>query len=342
LEGLLMESVATPEAGTARLLEDVVTQVYRYVAEKGATCAIHSIAGDLALTVPDARAAIEVLVEHRLLREGSTASQFTAVDPTIAAASLISPMEREIYVRREQIARIQARMDALRHDYVQVRPPASVSPLVEHVTGAEEVAGYLKVAADDCREEVLVLRPGAQGSAEMEDFLQLSPVLAARGVRLRLICEHRSRADFATRTKVRNLVDSGVTVCTVSHVPREAVVLDRSLAIMLRSVDGNLVASGVRSEYVAQFLADMFGYLWDAATPVESFEAGYSEVADDLQLAIVNLMAKGFTDEVLARKLGMSVRTCRRHIGAVMRDLNAASRFQAGVRAAAQNLIDRS
>jgi DNA-binding NarL/FixJ family response regulator len=38
----------------------------------------------------------------------------------------------------------------------------------------------------------------------------------------------------------------------------------------------------------------------------------------------------------------MSTRTCRRHIGAVMRDLNAASRFQAGVRAASENMIDRS
>jgi DNA-binding CsgD family transcriptional regulator len=268
--------------------------------------------------------------------------QFVAVDPDIAAASLISPMEREIYVRREQIARIQARVEVLRHDYATTRPAASALPAVEHITGATEVGGYLKVAADACREEVVVLRPGARGSGEMEDLLALSPVLTARGISLRLICEHRSRADFSTRTKIKNLVDAGAKVCTISHVPRAAVVFDRSLAVLLSSADGNPAASGVRSGHVVQFFADMFGYLWDEATPVESFESGYSEVADDLQLAIVNLMAKGFTDEVLARKLGMSVRTCRRHIGAVMRDLNAASRFQAGVRAATHNLIDRS
>lgn len=63
-------------------------------------------------------------------------------------------------------------------------------------------------------------------------------------------------------------------------------------------------------------------------------------MAEDLQLAIAGLMAKGFTDEVLARKLGMSVRTCRRHIAALMRDLDAVSRFQAGVRAASHRLLD--
>jgi DNA-binding NarL/FixJ family response regulator len=51
-------------------------------------------------------------------------------------------------------------------------------------------------------------------------------------------------------------------------------------------------------------------------------------------------MAQGFTDEAVARKLGMSVRTCRRHIAALMGSLDAVSRFQAGVRAANTTLIE--
>jgi DNA-binding NarL/FixJ family response regulator len=51
-------------------------------------------------------------------------------------------------------------------------------------------------------------------------------------------------------------------------------------------------------------------------------------------------MAKGYTDEVLARKLGMSVRTCRRHIASLMRRLDAVSRFQAGVRAGRRQLVE--
>jgi DNA-binding NarL/FixJ family response regulator len=63
-------------------------------------------------------------------------------------------------------------------------------------------------------------------------------------------------------------------------------------------------------------------------------------VAGDLQQTIAAMMARGFTDEVLARKLGMSLRTCRRHIAALMQDLDAVSRFQAGVRASRASLVD--
>ena len=55
---------------------------------------------------------------------------------------------------------------------------------------------------------------------------------------------------------------------------------------------------------------------------------------------IAKLMAQGFTDEAVARKLGMSVRTCRRHIAALMGSIDAVSRFQAGVRAANTTLIE--
>ena len=205
-----------------------------------------------------------------------------------------------------------------------------------------EVAGYLKLAGDACEQEVVALRSSRQDAEELEDFLRICPSLVERGITVRVICEHRSRADFTARMKIKNLVDQGAQIRTVSHVPRAAIVVDRSLAVLLGLTDGDATASGVHNGHVVQFLLDMFGHLWDAATPVESFESGYAEVADDLQLAIVSLMAKGFTDEVLARKLGMSVRTCRRHIGVMMRDLGAASRFQAGVLAAGRHLLDRA
>ncbi len=338
-----MESVISLDFSPAQVFDDVVASVYRYAVGKGAISAVHSVAADLLLGIPVVEAAIEHLIEYRLLRQETQAEgRLVPVDPEIAAASLVSPMEREIYQRREQIARIQERIDALRRDYAQASPPASKFAPVEHVTGSLEVAGYLKLAGDACQREVVALRSGRRDAGELEDFLRICANLTERGITVRVVCEHRSRADFTARMKIKNLMDEGAQIRTVSHVPRAAVIFDRSQAVLLGCSDGNATASGVRNGHVVQFLLDMFGHLWDAATPVQSFESGYAEVADDLQLAIVRLMAKGFTDEVLARKLGMSVRTCRRHIGAMMRDLDAASRFQAGVRAASQHLLDRA
>lgn len=47
---------------------------------------------------------------------------------------------------------------------------------------------------------------------------------------------------------------------------------------------------------------------------------------------VIDQLARGHKDEVAARSMGMSVRTYRRHIAELMRDLNAQSRFQIGAR----------
>jgi DNA-binding CsgD family transcriptional regulator len=298
------------------------------------------VAADLGLGIRDVEVAIEHLIEYRLLRaEKHAEHRLLPVDPEIAAASLVSPMEREIYQRREQIAQIQERIDPLRKDYTDRRTSASGSASISSVVGSTEVAGYLKLAGDACGEEVMVLRSGRKDAGNLDDFLRVRPALAVRGITVRVICEHRSRADFTTRMKIKHLMDDGAQVRTVGHVPRAAVVFDQSSAIMLDFADGETSAYGIREGHVIQFLLDVFSHLWDAATPVTSFESGYAEVADDLRLTIAGLMAQGFTDEVLARKLGMSVRTCRRHIAAMMHDLDAVSRFQAGARAASRSLV---
>jgi DNA-binding CsgD family transcriptional regulator len=337
-----MEPVFSATINPAQGLEDRVASVYRYAVGKGAINALRTVADDLVLGVPDVTAAVRQLLSYRLLREENhPQGRLVPVDPEIAAASLVSSMEREIYQRREQIAQIQERSDALRQDYVRSGPAPTPLSSVEHVAGPMEVGGFLKLAADACDQEVVVLRSGRPDASALENFLRITPRLIERGVTVQVLCEHRSRADFTARMKIKNLIDDGAQVRTVSQVPRAAVIFDRSLAILLGFCDGEVMASRVRSGHVVQFLLDMTNHLWDAATGVDSFESGYAEVADDLQLTMVSLMARGYTDEILARKLGMSVRTCRRHIATMMHELNAVSRFQAGVRASGRLLGDR-
>ena len=52
------------------------------------------------------------------------------------------------------------------------------------------------------------------------------------------------------------------------------------------------------------------------------------------------LLADGHKDEVVARRLGCSVRTARRHVSSLMELLDSSSRFQAGARAAQAGLLD--
>jgi len=47
-----------------------------------------------------------------------------------------------------------------------------------------------------------------------------------------------------------------------------------------------------------------------------------------LHFKILTMLAGGAKDETVARSLGLSVRTCRRHIAEILTRLNATSRFQ--------------
>jgi len=300
-------------------------------------------------------------VESRLLRAEEAGRRFVPVDPQIAAAMLVSSVEREIYQRRELIDLVRDRLDTFRPEYGTgpidtaanalaggtngtngvhgtngangTGAAAAGVPSMDYLAESMEVRGLLKVAGDACRQEVLVLQSSMDDAEEFEEASRVYLPLLARGIQVRVICQHRSRADFTARMRMKRWTEAGASVRTVSHIPRAAAVFDRSLAVIF-GLSGGAGAARVHNRGVVQFLLDLFNHLWDAATPLEGVETGYANVADDLQQAIAGLMAKGYTDEVVARKLGMSVRTCRRHIAALMRDLDAISRFQAGVQAA--------
>lgn len=61
---------------------------------------------------------------------------------------------------------------------------------------------------------------------------------------------------------------------------------------------------------------------------------------DDTDRAVLNALNLGLIDEAAARRLGMSLRTYRRHIADLMTVLGVRSRFQIGVRAARLGLLD--
>ncbi|MFI6298510.1 hypothetical protein ACIBEJ_43445 [Nonomuraea sp. NPDC050790] len=322
--------------GRAPVEGDHVAAVYRYAARKGAIEAVEVAAADLGIGIHEMREAVDQLVGSRLLRPGDGRGQrFLPVDPEVAAASLVSFVEREIYQRRELIDQIRERIDVFRQDYAGDGPTPGGS--IDYLVGSMEVRGFLKMAGDACRDEVLVLQSsGIDGDELAQTYL----TLLGRGISVRIICQHRNRADLATRMKMKRLTEAGATVYTVSHIPRSAIVFDRSLVVLFGVSDGEANVARVHNQGVAQFFLDLFNHLWETATPLEGIEAGYADVADDLQQSIAALMAKGYTDEVVARKLGMSVRSCRRHIATLMRDLDATSRFQAGVQAARKFLAN--
>jgi DNA-binding CsgD family transcriptional regulator/biotin operon repressor len=337
-----MQPVTVLRPQVPMLDEDRIAQVYRYVVgHQGRIDSAERMAEELRMSRHEVHAAIEDLVESRLLRSRVVGSGFELVDPEVAAAALISPMEREIHQRRERIAQIRQRIDNFRRDYVDSARSTSGSQ-VDQVVGATEVRGLVKLAADACRQEALVLQPCKFDDEGLDDLFGVCQGLLERGVTVRIACLHRGRAVLTSRMRLKSLIEAGAVVRTVSQLPRAAVVFDRSLAVLFGCADEPAVASRLQDPEVVRFLLAMFDHVWDGAIALDGFESGYADVADDLIQRIAGLMAQGHTDEAIARKLDMSVRTTRRHIATLMRDVDAVSRFQAGVQAARRNLVHTS
>ncbi|TCK22303.1 helix-turn-helix transcriptional regulator [Pseudonocardia endophytica] len=328
--------------GGSPVLDEPATAVYRHATGRGVIDSMDAVARDLGTDTAEVCEAVERLVDNRLLRaeQNGADQQFVPVDPKIAAALLVSPMEQEIYQRKELIAQVNEWSEALSDDFDQAAGRDLPWSAAQPVIGELEVRGYLRTVADSCRDEVLVMHSGSEDADTLDDFASVCLDLLERGITVQILCRHRNRADMVARTTMKRLLEAGAIVRTACRVPREAVVFDRSQAVLLGTgSDEDPTAARVAEQELVEFLLDMFEHLWDLALPLTRVDCGYSDVTGDLHRTIASLMAKGITDEVVARRLGISVRTCRRHIAELMSTLGAVSRFQAGLYAANQGLL---
>jgi DNA-binding CsgD family transcriptional regulator len=143
-------------------------------------------------------------------------------------------------------------------------------------------------------------------------------------------------SDVVQRPELMALVQHGVelgdNVRLCASPPSRMAILGDSTAV-IPSVWGAPPASRVviHSPPVASALRALFEELWNRSVPFHEDKA--SDIADDSK-EILRMLAAGLKDEAMARRLGLSLRTVRRRVADLMTELNASTRFVAGVEAA--------
>lgn len=130
----------------------------------------------------------------------------------------------------------------------------------------------------------------------------------------------------------------------VTHSPlQEMLLVDRQVAMVISQL-GPAVRQTliVRSPAILKALHGLFTSSWGSASPISPIDRAGDPRQDETTRQILASLRDGYKDDVAARELGMSVRTYRRHVADIMREVNATSRFQAGVRAAELRLLPAS
>ncbi|MEU8180106.1 LuxR C-terminal-related transcriptional regulator [Micromonospora sp. NPDC049044] len=313
--------------------------VYSYTVRQGGIAADEQdqVGAELELSPTLLARALADLLTLRLLREDREGGRvrYVPVSPEVAAASLIAPIGDEIHRRRAEISRIRAQLDEFRPQYDRLRTGAAAGGGIVALHDANEMAGHLHLALQRCRRDILGFRP--EGWLGLDRAIEL----ARQGVSVRLLLSHVRRSDLRVRAQLKDLVAGGGEIRTTGPLPQQLIVFDDEVAFLLHDESpAGPIGVVIRHADTVRLLRDLAEPTWDAAQAYSPVGIGYHDAADSMQQSIVELLANGFTDEAIARRLGISVRTCRRHIAGMLADLDAVSRFQAGVMATAAGMID--
>lgn len=259
---------------------------------------------------------------------------FVARSPHAAADSLLAEKERELDRQRRDITARREELAALTADYLEARRMRSTSDDVELLEGVETVRAMLTDLATLSRHSVdSMVTGGAQSDAAIEAALPLDRELLERGVALRSLFAGPAMAHSPTARYLRAIEGAGARVRLNPLLPTRMLIYDRESAVI--PLDPNDTTRGavlIRSGAILNLLTHLFDLYWRQARPLAA-APGEGDELTSLESTVLRLMAAGNLDEVIARHIGVSVRTTRRIVSDLTNRLGATSRFQAGVEA---------
>ncbi|WP_367042241.1 TrmB family transcriptional regulator sugar-binding domain-containing protein [Streptomyces sp. Je 1-332] len=175
-----------------------------------------------------------------------------------------------------------------------------------------------------------------------EETLQLIGHLgraAARGVQVELLGRIGLVEDRALAEHLEKYAP-GVEARLVT-APLQEMVLADGVSGVVWSRNGISVREAVviHASAVLRNLRTLFSVSWSSSAALSDYRGLSDRSRSALARRILLALNSGRTDEVAARELGMSVRTYRRNVAEITRELGANSRFQAGARAVELGLL---
>ncbi|MFB6559951.1 MULTISPECIES: DNA-binding response regulator [unclassified Streptomyces] len=159
-----------------------------------------------------------------------------------------------------------------------------------------------------------------------------------RGVALRVLCTAEAADESLFR--LGQLPGFRLEVRVSERELREIAVVDGSAALVRGSnKSGRSQMTVVKDAAAVRALELLFAGAWSRSRKLADHLELSPQLRSEVTRDILERLRAGHTDDTAARELNVSLRTYRRHVAVIMRELDAKSRFQAGVRAVELGLL---
>jgi DNA-binding CsgD family transcriptional regulator len=286
-------------------------------------------------SVAHARAALARLADLRLVqRRPGRPVTFLAAPPDVAIAALVNELQSNLDQARLAIPDLLG-------EYQRGRATAEPGGLVEVLTGPQIGHRRFLEIQSTATDELLILDKVTDNVIGGVDFGGEAPMLR-RGVRCRGIYESALLEVPGRLRYLRRLTSLGEQARVSPRLPMRMIICDRRLAMLPLAPPA---ASGPGGESVAlvnpssllDALIELFEDYWQRSHPMWAHRG--AQGLSPAEHETLQLLGTGLKDEAIARQLGVSMRTARRRISALLTRLDAASRFQAGAEAARRGLV---
>lgn len=324
-----------------------VIELYRHALRHGqlAKSELQALSADMDTTAADLESGLQVLIDLSLLRPAPDgADAVIPASPDSAIANLVSPLELEIKGLQHQADDLRSRLSSLHRLYFENRQASNRREAIDVIEGTDAVRLLLGETARRCQHEVFAAQPGILSEQAVEASLPHDLDLLERGIHIRSLFQHPVRVNPQMRKLLGSLATAGGEIRTCDEIPDRLIIFDREIVFIPdRAGEGGAVV--VREPSLVNFLFLTLEQAWSSALTYDdecSNNPGYGEAGEDIRRSIMRMLASGAKDELIARRLSISLRTCRRHIAEIMKELRASSRFQAGCVAGRMGLLEET
>jgi sugar-specific transcriptional regulator TrmB/DNA-binding CsgD family transcriptional regulator len=335
-------------------LDEEEERAYRFLVERSPGSA-GGVADGTGLDLFDATRVLANL-EAKGLVARAPGGDFVASPPAVALGALMVE-------RQQELRRAEMDLEALNGLYRQAVAERGSGDVIDVVRGQEAVAHRFAQLQRSAREEIQMFVRAAIVAVSPDDNDDDESVAQARGVAYRVVLERAVLERPGFVAQAGKSVDRGMQLRVAKRLPVRMMIVDRDLALVPLSGDGEKQGPGallIHTSPLLDALRSHFELVWLAATrlvlpgeasqgetdpaaPVDRSNGAVSgdpfdELAGDtlepLDATVLSLLLAGLTDQAVGSQLDLSLRTVQRRVRHLMDRAGVDTRLQLGHEAA--------